>query len=439
MNRFIKEVEKRILVYDGSKGYLLQKMGLAGGDCPELWNIKQAVKIKEIYMAYKDAGCDVIQTNTFQGNRVQLEKYSLGSMVYELNYQGAVLAKEVMGDNGFVAASVGPMGELLEPLGELTFKKAYEIYKEQVTALVDGGVDIINFETFSDLAEMRAAFFAAKEVSDIPVICSFAFESNGRTLMGTDPFTAAVVMKALGAEMIGANCSFGPDHMLGVIKKMHEAGGICLSVKPNAGIPEAVGGSIVYKETVENFTKLAQEFARHGARLIGGCCGTTPDYIKALRERVEGMEVPCLPEYRGNALITSTVSCYDISNFPDANIGEINSDKDSNLIEALNGDDTECIADMAMNLQGEEFDLIYINIDTAMKDSRILGELVKNVQAYVKQPLVIETKYPDALDYALNAYNGRAGVIIKASSGENRKLLTETAEKYGSAIIKAGI
>jgi 5-methyltetrahydrofolate--homocysteine methyltransferase len=222
---FLEEIKNRVLIFDGSKGYLLQRLGMKGGECPELWNVTHAALVKEIYRKYKEAGSDVIQTNTFQGNRNQLEKYSLGDRTYELNFEGTRLAREVMGRDGFVAASIGPVGKLFEPSGDLTFEACYEIFKEQLRGVVDGGADIINFETFTDLAEMRAALLAAKETTDLPVICSLAFESGGRTMMGTDPCTAVTVLKSLGADMVGTNCSFGPQHLLEVVKKMSEAGG----------------------------------------------------------------------------------------------------------------------------------------------------------------------------------------------------------------------
>jgi len=275
MKKFTDEIRKKVLVYDGSKGTMLQREGLKGGECAELWNITHPDKVRKVYESYKKAGSDVIQTNTFQGNRIALEAHGLADKLYELNYEGVKLAKEVMGNDGYVAASIGPTGKLFEPSGDLTFKQAYEIYKEQVKAVIDGGADIINFETFTDIAEIRAAFLAAKDIDDIPVICSMAFESNGRTLMGTDPYNAAVILSSLGADMVGVNCSLGPEHMLDIVKSMSQAG-IPLSVKPNAGLPKVVDGCTVFDATPDDFASLASEYIKYGARLIGGCCGTFP-------------------------------------------------------------------------------------------------------------------------------------------------------------------
>jgi len=175
MKDFLREIEKRVLIYDGSKGYMLQEVGLKGGECGEFWNITKKDEVKSVYLKYFAAGSDVIQTNTFPGNRAHLEKFSLSERTYDINYWGTKLAREAAGDDRLVAASIGPTGTLFEPSGELSFEAAYEIYKEQVQAVVDGGADIINFETFTDVAEMRAALLAAKENSNLPVICSMSF------------------------------------------------------------------------------------------------------------------------------------------------------------------------------------------------------------------------------------------------------------------------
>ena len=436
MKNFIDEIKDRILIYDGSKGYLLQRLGLSGGECPELWNIEHADKVREVYESYRDAGCDVIQTNTFQGSRIQLEKYSLGDKTYELNFEAARLAKEVMANRGYVAASIGPTGKLFEPYGDLTFEKAYQVYKEQIKALVDGGVDVINFETFTDLAEMRVAFLAARALTDIPVICSFAFESNGMTLMGTDPYTAALVMSSLGAEMVGTNCSFGPENMIGIVEKMYELGGICLSVKPNAGIPEVVDGEVTYAETAEGFSRFIEDFVKCGARLVGGCCGTTPEFIGALKESVGSIQVGEITAYKGSSLIASSRECLDVENIKISSMGEVNTENDKELLDELTRGNTDFVVDKAMDLSGENYDVICINVDKAGGEADLLSKVVCNTQAYVKKPFIIETKNPEALEAALRVYNGRAGVIIDNNYGENADTLINIADKYGSKVLK---
>lgn len=434
MREFLKEIKEKILIFDGSKGVMLQWLGMKGGECPELWNIEHSEEVKSIYLSYKNAGADVIQTNTFQGNRKVLEKYSLQDKTYELNYEGTKLAKDVMGKDGFVAASIGPIGELFEPSGELTFDKAYEVFKEQIKAVADGGADIINFETFTDVAEMRAALIAAKEVSNLPVICSIAFEANGKTLMGTDPYTAGIVLKSLGADMIGTNCSFGPEHMLEIVKKMYEVGGISLSVKPNAGLPEIIDGKSVYKESSEKFAHLSKEFVKYNARLIGGCCGTTPLFIKAIKESMDNLEVPKIYK-KSELIISSGVKSLIIDTLEKINVGQINADDDTELVNKLKVGNLEFIIDKALDLSTEDVEAIFINVDNAEGTEKLLADVVNTAQGYIKEPFILETRKPDVLEAALRVYKGKAGVVVNRFPIEEIEGLLTVAKKYGSTII----
>lgn len=221
---FLEDIKNNVLIYDGSKGFMLQLAGLPAGDSPESFNDSHPDIVFNLHKAYVDAGCDVIQTNTFTGNRIMLEKHGLGDRTVELNQKGAQIAKKAAEGRAYVAASIGPTGLLFEPFGELTFDLAYDVFKEQVTAVAEGGADIINFETFTDILEMKAALTAAKENTDLPVVCSMAFEQNKRTLMGTDPISCARIMKSVGADLVGANCSFGPAHMIDIITDMAKTG-----------------------------------------------------------------------------------------------------------------------------------------------------------------------------------------------------------------------
>lgn len=434
MRDFLKEIEHRILVHDGSKGYMLQKLGIKGGECGELWNLTNQEAVREVYRAYIDAGSDVIQTNTFPGNRIHLHKYSLEDKTYEINYWGAKLAREVAGEEKFVCASIGPAGMLFEPSGELSFSKAYEIYCEQVKAVADGGADVINFETFTDLAEMRAALLAAKDTTNLPVICSLAFENGGRTLMGTDPFVAVTVLKSLGADIVGTNCSFGSEHMLSIGEAMYEAGGGYLSVKPNAGLPQMVNDSVKYEETAEHFAELAAQFVQYGARLIGGCCGTTPEFIKALKDKVSSLK-PIPVKERSAGIITSNVKHVDTAKLNWENIGVLDASKDSVLLEALNSNNLSYVEDAALDLASEGYDAVYVNVDSADGDDELLSRVIDKVQWYVKEPLILETLTPNALTNALRLYRGVAGVVAGKNTSREEDALKKVCTKYGSVFI----
>lgn len=433
MKDFLKEIENRVLIHDGSKGYMLQKLGLKGGECGEAWNLTNQDAVREVYRAYLEAGSDVIQTNTFPGNRVHLSKYGLGDKVYDLNYWGVRLAKEAAGDRAFVCASIGPTGMLFEPSGELSFLKAYEIFFEQVRAVADGGADIINFETFTDLAELRAAYFAARDASSLPVICSLAFESNGRTLMGTDPFIAVAVLRSIGVDMVGTNCSFGPEHMAGIVNGLYDAGGGYLSVKPNAGLPEVSEDKVSYRETPEHFAELAASFAAKGARLIGGCCGTTPEFIRALKGKAPELRPVSVGE-RPMGIITSGVRYIFADKLDAENICRLDASTNAEMLEALRNNDISWFEDTALDIAGEGYDAVYVNIDGAFSSNELLSAAVDRLQWYVRDPIIIKTKDAAALENTLRIYRGVAGVII-ADDTASKAALTAIAEKYGSVIL----
>ncbi len=490
MRNFLEEIKNRVLIYDGSKGYMLQKFGLKGGECPELWNLMHSDVVRKIHKMYKDAGSDVIQTNTFSGNRLYLEKYNLGDKVYELNYQGAKLAKEVMGNDGFVAGAAGPTGELLEPVGRLSFDTAYNIYKEQVEALVKGGADMINFETFTDVVEMRAALLAAKENVSVPVICSLSFEQNGKTIMGTDPKTAVIILKSLGADMVGTNCSFGPELMLNIVKEMYFADAGYLSVKPNAGLPEVIDGVPVYCETPKNFVEAAAQYIKYCARLIGGCCGTTPEYIKAIKEEVckavnkfkneaekhegepsntaykmenETEKYTTLPNYsicKGeidfSTTIASSTQTINLNNLSDEKIGYLFLGKNKNYFRQIREGNMEIVAEAALDIASENYSAVYINLDDIFEDNEIetygkrnsnediIANIVIAIQEYIKLPFIFEASNPAILEKALRIYAGRAGVVagkndngIANSDGKlelNIKYIESIIKKYGAVL-----
>ncbi|NLK86470.1 MAG: homocysteine methyltransferase [Clostridiaceae bacterium] len=432
MREFLEEIKTRVLIHDGSKGYMLQRLGLKGGECSESWNLTNKDAVREVYRAYLEAGSDVIQTNTFPGNRVHLSKYGLGDKTRDINYWGVKLAKEVAGDRAFVSASIGPTGMLFEPSGELSFQKAYEIFIEQVKAVAEGGADIINFETFTDLAELRAAYFAARDATNLPVICSLAYESNGRTLMGTDPFVAAAVMRSLGADMIGVNCSFGPEHMAGIVKGLYEAGGGWLSVKPNAGLPEVSEDKVIYNETPEHFAQLAASFVDNGARLLGGCCGTTPEFIRALKEKVSVLE-PAPVRENPKGIITSSIRYIYADKLDADNVSRLDASANSEMLEALRNSDMSWVEDTALDIAAEGFDAVYVNVDAVCTSKELLSIVVDRLQWYVRDPIIIETKEAAALEMALRIYRGVAGVII-GDEAPDKAALSAVAEKYGSVI-----
>lgn len=425
---FRDDIKNKIMVFDGSMGRMLHKNGLGVGVCPEEWNITHPEIIKSIYQEYVDSGSDVIQTNTFQSNLMKLYEYGLEEKHYEINYQSAKLAKEVAIGKCYVAASIGPLGKLLEPFGELTFEQAYDTFKEQVIAVADGGADIISFETFTDVSELRIALLAAKENCSLPVICSLSYEQNCRTLMGSEPHTCAVILNAMGADLIGTNCSFGAEYMLKIAEAYCKIG-LPFSIKPNAGLPEIVDGKQVFKETAQSFAKFVPDFLKNGAILLGGCCGTTPEYISEVAKVVKGEGVARVAKVMPDVdYITSATNKLALCELKTAEIGIMDASKDEVLKNDLINGDLGAVTDAAMDLLDEDFEAILINIDIDdQSDEQLLAKVVKEVQVYLKHPLILKSNNGNMLDAALRIYKGRAGIIINDAAKA-----TELAKKYGA-------
>ncbi|MBN2558715.1 MAG: homocysteine S-methyltransferase family protein [Clostridia bacterium] len=394
---FLDDIKSRILIYDGSKGYMLQLAGLPAGGSPEEFILSHPDTVFDIHAAYVEAGCDVIQTNTFTGNRVMLEKHGLGDFVYEINHDGAALAKKAAAGKAYTAASVGPTGLMFSPFGTLEYEEAFDVFKEQVGALVDGGVDLINFETFTDISEMRAALAAARSLTGIPVICSMAFEHNKRTLMGTDPLACARILLAAGADMAGANCSFGPGHMLEIVKEMAVAGSL-LSVKPNAGLPQSVDGVTVYSQCAADFAKEAAAYGEYNVRLVGGCCGTTPEYIAEIKRKM------VMRPYAG-PLDQGKYLCSVEKSVP------VNGEIKIGLFtigEGLSVDDTiDGIYDMSYG----DYEALELEYNGSNED--FLAEFIKRTRGMLKLPLIFSGKNNRAVENALRIYPGIAGVRKK--------------------------
>ena len=277
------------LTSDGAMGTMLQERGLTDGGAPELWNVDHADVVEGILEEYAAAGAQLITTNTFGGTRARLQMHDLQDRVYELNRAGAEVARRVADRHPgtFVMGDIGPSGELMEPMGELTPEAAKALFAEQIKGLVDGGVDAILIETMSDLSEVEAAAAAAAEVApQIPVIATMSFDTNLRTMMGVKPGMAVKALSAAGIRVIGANCGRGTDEMLIIATEMAEArtDGTFLITQSNAGLPQLVGGEFVYTGTPDEMAAFALQMRDLGINIVGSCCGSTPAHTKAIRE-----------------------------------------------------------------------------------------------------------------------------------------------------------
>lgn len=275
------------VVADGGMGTMLFSMGLERGSSPELWNVTRPDDVRSIHRQYIQAGAEIILTNTFGGNRFRLDTHDLGERAAELNRAAAELARaeaDAASRLVVVGGSMGPTGQMLAPLGTLAFEDAAAAFEEQARALVAGGVDVLWIETMSDLEEVRAAVEGARKAApDMPIVATMTFDTKGRTMMGVTPERALEALRAFGVLALGGNCGNGPDEIEGVIEKMHAAGeGVTLIAKANAGLPHMEGGIAVYDATPEDMAAYAARVRTLGAQIIGACCGSTPDHIRAI-------------------------------------------------------------------------------------------------------------------------------------------------------------
>jgi 5-methyltetrahydrofolate--homocysteine methyltransferase len=283
MNKFKDRLSQGdILIADGATGTTLQRAGLPSGTAPERWNLENPEAIRELHRGYVEAGADLILTNTFGGSRPRLEMEGLGDKVREINLAAARLAREIAGDEVMVLGDIGPTGQLMEPMGTMTYDDAMAAFAEQAAALAEGGVEAIQIETMSDLNEAKAAVEGARQATNLPILVTMSFDTHGRTMMGVRPADAAKELWAMGVDAVGANCGRTLSENLAAIQQMRETlPEATLMAKPNAGLPRMEGTDSVYDVTPETMAAYARQFADLDVKIFGGCCGSTPDHINA--------------------------------------------------------------------------------------------------------------------------------------------------------------
>ncbi len=435
--QFKKLVSQKIQILDGATGTELQKRGMPTGVCPEQWVIENPNAIKEIQKAYIDAGSNIIYTCTFGGNRVKLEEFGLGERTFEINQRLAQLSKETAAGKCLVAGDLASTGRFIKPLGDMSFEACVDIYKEQVQGLLAGGVDLFVIETMLDIQEARAALLAVKESCDLPVCVSMSFDESMRTLTGTDPVTALITLQSLGADAVGCNCSTGPEHMVEIITRMKPYARVPLMAKPNAGLPKLVNNVTVFDMGPEEFGSFAENFIQAGVNIIGGCCGTSPEYIKELYRNCGDLK-PRHFEYSEYSAITSSAKTVFFGiNKPVAIVGErINPTGKKKLQAELKEGSTNEIRRFALEQMEKGADILDVNVGMpGIDEKEVMLNTVRLLGSVCDAPLCLDSSSPDVLEAALRIYPGRA--LINSISQEKVKLdkLLPVAAKYGAMFI----
>src|SRR3989304_3046214 len=323
MHKLLQRLKKEILLLDGSMGVMLQAKGLPAGYAPDLWNLEKPEAVLETHKEYVKAGSDIILTNTFGSSRLRLAEYGAENKLKEINEEAVRIARKAAGSKAFVAGDIGPCGATVFPIGELSFEEAVDLFSEQAEALAGSGCDLLVIETMYDLVEIRAAVVAAKRAAKgIPIAALMTFTQDGLTDTGTDPETAAVVLEGLGVDIIGVNCSTGPAEMVGVVKKIAASTDAFICAGANAGLPTNMGGRTVFPASAQEVASYAEQFADAGANILGGCCGTTPDYIQLLAQRIKGRRPHSRKHSKGLKITSRSKTVYVGDGFPFLKIGE---------------------------------------------------------------------------------------------------------------------
>lgn len=434
---FYHLINKQFVMLDGATGTELQKRGMPKGVCPEQWVAEHPDTLLEIQNQYVAAGSDIIYTCTFGGNRVKLEEFGLGDSVFGLNQKLASLSKQAAGEKALVAGDLAPTGRMVEPLGDLPFEECVAVYKEQIQGLLAGGVDLFVIETMMDIQEARAALIAVKETCAHPVLVSMTFDQNQRSLTGTDPVTALITLQSLGADVVGCNCSTGPAEMAALISLMKPYARVPLLAKPNAGLPRLINGVTVFDMDAPEFAGYAQVLINAGASFLGGCCGTSPDYIRELKNKTAGQSRPVSlsPVFSGVTSARKTV--FFGSDHPVKVVGErINPTGKKKLQEELKNGLTQEVRRLAMEQTQNGAEILDVNVGMpGIDEKQTMAEITTLLSNFSDAPLCLDSSSPAVLEAALRLYPGRA--LINSISLEKEKIekLLPIAAKYGSMFI----
>lgn len=440
---FIKLINKKLVLLDGATGSNLQKRGMPTGVCPELWICEHPEVLQGLQREYVNAGSDIVYAPTFGGNRIKMNEYGLLDRMVELNTKLVQISKDAVGKNAFVAADITMTGAQLEPIGDLKFEELIDVYREQLEIVAAAGVDLVVVETMMSLQETRAAVIAAKEVCpELPIMATLSFSENGKTLYGADAAASVVVLQELGIDAIGLNCSAGPDKMKAVFDKMKAVAKVPLIVKPNAGLPQIdAEGNTCYDMGPADFADYMKDIVDSGASILGGCCGTSPEYIEALHNMTSGRTPGCTCSNDGgkdDMLYLSTErQVYGFKLNQVLELGEgIDLSANDELLEEYQNDEYDAATDLIFDLIDEEVDALLFRADVeGIDEAQALLDLIANVSNMATLPVVAAVSSLAVAEKILREYSGVMGILPLFDDEHEKVALFNTLKWYGAKIV----
>lgn len=431
MSKISQLINKKRLYFDGGMGTVLQKRGLKSGDLPENWNLKHPEIIESIHREYLDSGANIITTNTFGVNCLKHDNYE------ELIVAAVNCAKNAVKDydDAFVAFDIGPLGKFLEPIGDLPFETAVEVFAKNIRVAQRCGVDLVIIETFTDCYETKAAVLAAKENSDLPIFVTNVYDENGKMLTGASIEAMVAMLEGLGVAALGTNCSLGPDKMINIIKRFSKCSSLPIIANPNAGLPVMVNGKTTYTLNASDFASSVLKLAESGANILGGCCGTEPDYIKELVDATRSIPIRNRDD-NNLSVVTSYSKAVNIGESPIL-IGErINPTGKPKLKEALKKGDIEYILEQGLTQSDAGAHILDVNVGLPeIDEAETMEKIVTALQAVCDLPLSLDSNDPAVLERAMRVYNGKPLINSVNGDDESMEKIFPLIKKYGGSVI----
>ncbi len=430
----MERLGKEWLLCDGGTGTILQSRGLKGGELPETWNLKRPEDIIDLHCGYLRAGCDIFNTNTFGANALKFPE-NLQEIVMAAVRLAQEARRRANREDAYIALDLGPTGKLLEPLGDLPFEKAVELFGEVVRYGSAAGADLVLIETMSDSYEAKAAVLAAKENCDLPVCITVTFDEKGKLLTGGSVDSTVALLEGLHVDALGVNCGLGPDQMIPIVKRLTEVCSVPIIVNPNAGLPRTEGGRTVFNVGPEEFSLRMEEIAAMGVHVVGGCCGTTPEHIRMTAERVKKLPFK-EPVKKCRTVVTSFSQCVEIGGTP-VIIGErINPTGKKKFKQALRDNDIEYILQEGLRQEDSGAHILDVNVGLPEIDEpAMMAAVVTKLQSVLALPLQIDTSDPAALERGMRLYNGKPMVNSVNGKKESIETVFPLVRKYGGVLV----